>query len=216
MTDSAPHSALTAAQPVPDHAGSLAACPCCGLVHRIPSLPPRSRAACRRCNTSLQKRSIIARSRQRTAALATAGLILYPFAVSLPMLEVERFGHVNAASILAGVRALLAHGEWVVGLVVLLCSVVLPLVKLVALLVLSSGRFLRAGHRAVTYRIVEWTGRWGMLDVLLVAILVAVLKLGDLVVVEPGPAALAFVFVVVLSLLAAASFDPHVLWESDA
>ena len=68
-------------------------------------------------------------------------------------------------------------------------------------------------HRALTYRLVEWTGRWGMLDVLLVAILLAVLKLGDMVEVSVGPGLLAFTSCVGLSLIAAASFDPHSLWE---
>jgi paraquat-inducible protein A len=63
---------------------------------------------------------------------------------------------------------------------------------------------------------VEFLGRWGMVDVLLVAVLVAVVKLGDLVTVTPGPGVLAFGSVVVLSLLASAAFDPHALWEPDA
>jgi paraquat-inducible protein A len=175
------------------------------------------RACCVRCETSLVKRSVIARSNNRTAAIAIAALVLYPFAVGLPMLEVERFGHVSAASIVEGVASLFASGHWVIGVVVLLCSIVLPLGKLVSLLVLSAGGvMLHRRHRALTYRLVEWTGRWGMLDVLLVALLVAVIKLGDIVVVTPGPAALAFTGCVVLSLLAAACFDPHGLWESDA
>ena len=73
-----------------------------------------------------------------------------------------------------------------------------------------------AARRAGTYRLVEWTGRWGMLDVLLVTMLVAVLKLRDLVEVTPGPAAIAFTAMVVLSLLASAAFDPHRLWETDS
>jgi paraquat-inducible protein A len=193
----------------------LRACPCCGLVQSLPPLPPRSRAVCRRCSHDLVKRSLLVRSRQRTAAFAIAALVLYPFAVTLPMLEVERLGHVSAAGILEGISSMLAKGQWFIGIVVLLCSVVFPLGKLIALLALSSGRVLRrAQHRALTYRLVEWTGRWGMLDVLLVAILVATIKLGEWLTVTPGPAALAFACCVVLSLLAAASFDPHALWES--
>jgi paraquat-inducible protein A len=159
---------------------------------------------------------MVARSNQRTAAIATAALVLYPFGVGLPIIEVERFGHTKASSILEGVTALFASGQWLVGAVVLACSIVLPIGKLVSLLVLSAGGLgLARRHRAVTYRVVEWTGRWGMLDVLLVALLVAVLKLGDIVEVTAGPAALAFSCVVVLSLLAAASFDPHALWEGE-
>ena len=143
--------------------------------------------------------------------------MLLPFGVTLPMLEVERFGHETAASILGGVRQLLADGDLFVGGVILLCSVVLPATKLAALLVLSAGGLgLRARHRSLTYRIVEWTGRWGMLDVLLVAVLIAALKLGDTVRVHPGPAAFAFTCCVVLSLVAAACFDPHALWETES
>ena len=188
-------------------------CPCCGLAQKVPPVPPDMRACCVRCGASLQRRSTIRRSNRRTAAIALAALILYPLAVSLPMIRVEKFGHHNEASILEGTATLLASGHILVGLVVLLCSIVLPLGKLVALLVLSTGgAFLRREYRALSYRVVEWTGRWGMLDVLLVAILVAALKIGDWVDVSAGPASLAFTCCVVLSLLAAAAFDPHGLW----
>ena len=75
------------------------------------------------------------------------------------------------------------------------------------------GLGLERRHQALTYRIVEFTGRWGMLDVTLVAVLVAALKLGDMVEVTPGPAALAFAAVVVLSLIAVAFFNPQRLWD---
>jgi paraquat-inducible protein A len=159
----------------------------------------------------------VRRSNAVTAALALAALVLYPLAISLPMIRVEQFGHHQEASIVKGAVTLIGSGQVVVGLIVLVCSVVLPLGKLLALLVLSSAAGVMGGrHRALTYRVVEFTGRWGMLDVLLVAILVAVLKIGDLMDVSAGPAALAFTSCVVLSLLASASFDPHALWVSGA
>ena len=192
------------------------ACPCCGLAQWIPPIPPRMRACCLRCGTTLRKRSAILRSRGRTAAIALAALTLYPFAVTLPMIRIEKFGHLSESSILEGTATLLGSGHIVVGIIVLLCSVVLPLGKLIVLLMLSmGGLLLRHEHRALSYRIVEWTGRWGMLDVLLVSILVAVLKLGDWMDVSAGPAALAFTVCVVLSLLATATFDPHSLWPAD-
>ncbi len=175
------------------------------------------RACCVRCKTALHKRVGSLRSNNRAAALAFAGLILYPVAVGLPMIQVEQFGHRNDASILEGTATLLSSGHLLVGIVVLLCSIVLPLGILLSLLILSAGGLMmRREHRALTYHIVEFTGRWGMLDVLLVAILVAVLKLGDMVEVSAGPAALAFTACVVLSLLASGAFDPHSLWaDSD-
>jgi paraquat-inducible protein A len=167
-----------------------------------------------RCGHTLATRGRDLRSNSRTAAIATAALILYPLAVTLPILSIEQFGHANESSILAGTATLLSGGHVLVGIVVLVCSIILPLGKLVAMLVLSAGGLgLGHRHRALTYRLVEWTGRWGMLDVLLVAVLVAALKLGDLVDVTPGPAALAFTACVVLSLLATATFDPHLIWD---
>ena len=98
----------------------------------------------------------------------------------------------------------------------LLCSVVIPLMKLLGLVSITlGGRYLGRRHRAATYRWIEWTGRWGMLDVLLISVVVAWVKIGDLVDVSPGPAAFTFTLVVVLSLLASAWFDPHAIWQDD-
>ena len=131
--------------------GAIRSCPCCGLGQTVPPVPPGMRACCARCGTSLHKRSTILRSNSRTAAIALAALVLYPLAVSLPMIRVERFGHHNEASILEGTATLLASGHVVVGLIVLLCSVILPLGKLLALLLLSAGGLrLRHQHRALT------------------------------------------------------------------
>jgi paraquat-inducible protein A len=153
-----------------------------------------------------------------TAAVALASLILYPLAVTLPVLKVQQMGHRTESSILEGIATLLADGQILVGLIVLVCSVIFPLTKLIALLMMSLGgaRWLsRSHHKAWVYHLIEWTGRWGMLDVLLVAILVAALKLGNMVEVTAGPGALAFGACVVLSLIASAIFDPHSLWESE-
>ncbi len=190
-------------------------CPCCGLRQVIPPIPPDHEAHCARCSSALFGRLEKYHSNRRTVAIALAALILYPFAVSMPLLEVQQFGYRQASSILDGVATLLAGGDWFVGIIVLLCSILLPLGKLIALLALSAGGVMIPGpHKALTYRIVEWTGRWGMLDILVVALLVAVIKLGDSLNVHVGPAAWAFASVVVLSLLASASFNPHALWET--
>src|SRR5262245_22664525 len=81
---------------------SIQTCPCCGLAQHLPPIEPHTRACCIRCGTTLKRRSSVARSNSRTAAVALAALILYPLAVSLPMIRVERFGHHNDASILEG------------------------------------------------------------------------------------------------------------------
>ena len=147
--------------------------------------------------------------RQRTAAFSASALLLYPLGILMPVVELTRFGHVHETSILGGISGLVSTGHWFLGLVVLVCSVVIPVCKLAGLLVLSSERVpIGRRGRDVVWRFLEITGRWGMLDVLLVAGLVAAVKLGDLVTIEPGPGIYAFGGTVVLSLLASACWDP--------
>jgi paraquat-inducible protein A len=194
--------------------GRLQSCHHCGLVQRLPGeQPPGLRTVCARCECTMRGRPVPGSGNDAAAAFALAALILYPLAVTLPLISIEQLGHTQAASVLEGVTALLSSGNLLAGLVVLLCSVVLPLLKLLALLALSTGRGLGERHRVLTYRMVDWAGRWGMLDVLLVAILIAVLKLGDLMTVRVGPGLLAFTTCVTLSLVAATVFDPHRTWE---
>ncbi len=191
-------------------------CPHCGLVQTVPQIPLSMRACCARCEGTLLGRSTPFHSATTTACIALAALILYPLAVGLPMVSIAKFGHHQESSIIEGIGTLFGRGHLLIGIIVLVCSFVIPVLKLGGLFVLSAGGMgLTQRHRALTYRLVEWTGRWGMLDVLLVAILVAVLKLGDFVEVSAGPAAVAFGLCVLLSLLAAASFDPHRIWESE-
>ncbi len=194
----------------------LVACPCCGLVHELDPGASRAARACTRCASVLWNPERRARSRARVGAAALAGLIFYPAAITLPVMSLERFGHRSEASVWSGGLGLLREGEVLVGLVVFGCSVVLPLAKLLALLALATGRLpLGARDRAATFRLVEWTGRWGMLDVLLIAVCVAWVKLGDLVEVRAGPGAALFLGCVGMSLLAAAWFDPHALWDAE-
>lgn len=194
---------------------ALAACHRCGLVHRLPDVPPRHDACCRRCDGVI-RREPHPRAVSRTAALALAALVLYPVALALPVMSISRFGHETEASIWSGMVGLLAEGHLFVGLAVLFFSVVAPVAKLAALFVLCAGpRLMAARRRAAAYALVEFLGRWGMVDVLLVAVLVAVVKLGDLVTVTPGPGVVVFGAVVLLSLLATAAFDPHALWRSE-
>ncbi len=191
----------------------LGACHCCGLVHQIPAIGNRSVACCTRCNAII-KHGVHPRSTNRAAALAFAALLLYPLALWLPVMQIERLGHHSDASIWSGTIALLAEGHLFVGLAVLVFSVIAPIGKLALIFALCMGQGLIARtDRARAYRLIELIGRWGMVDVLLVAILVAVVKLGDLVEVTPGPGVVIFGVVVILSLLASAAFDPHAIWE---
>jgi paraquat-inducible protein A len=192
----------------------LRACHCCGLVHVIPRLVAKEQARCVRCGSIVDAG---VRSGQQSSArcFATAlgALILYLPAVLLPILEIEKLGHHHTTSLLGGTLDLLIHGSWFVGLIVLAFSIVLPLVKLVALLELSWIGLTGRQHRAWSYRLVELAGRWSMMDVLLLALLVTMVKLGDLVAFRLGPAVIAFVMCVVMSMVASIMFDPHAIWE---
>jgi uncharacterized paraquat-inducible protein A len=148
--------------------------------------------------------------------LAVAALLLFPLAMSLPVLSIERFGAVSSTDIWDGAMDLLANGHLLLGLVVLICSVVVPLVKMIGLVCLSlAPRSWRNRHRALTWRLIEAIGRWGMVDVMLVAGVVAAVKLGDLVTVSAGPGATIYATVVLLSLLASATFNPEFMWKDE-
>ncbi|MFT7486874.1 MAG: paraquat-inducible protein A [Candidatus Paceibacteria bacterium] len=197
----------------PSKASDVKACPTCGLVQCVPSLSDSQRARCIRCRAIVLCGSRLADGNQRTIAAALAALLLYPLAIGLPIMRLEQLGHSTEASVFGGSVGLLEHGELLVGGLVFVCSVLLPFIKLVVLLWLCSSQRLAARHRASFYHAIEAAGRWGMLDVLLVAVIVAWVKIGDLVEVTAGPGALAFGVMVVLSLMASASFDSHSLWR---
>lgn len=192
------------------------ACHCCGLIHQLPELARGERAECVRCRSTIARGVGAAVAAQRTAAVALAAFILFWPAVLLPILEIERLGHRHRSSILTGTLDLFAHGNAFVGAVVLLFSIIFPLAKIVLLLELSVVDLLHRRHKALTYRIMEHAGKWSMMDVMLLAFLVMLVKLGDLVDFHFGPAVIAFVLCVGLSMLASALFDPHAIWVDEA
>ncbi len=191
----------------------LKACHCCGQIHRVPSLGAREVASCTRCGAGIDR--LPGQSASRTAAAAAAAFILYWPAILLPILEIEKFGHHYESSLLFGTIELVRQGDWFVGIVVLLFSVVFPLVKIVLLLELSLLGLLHRQHKARTYRVMEFVGKWSMMDVMLLAFMVMLVKLGSLVQFHFGPAVWAFVLCVAMSMLASICFDPHTIWEDN-
>jgi paraquat-inducible protein A len=194
----------------------LRACHCCGLIHELADVRLGQSCACTRCGAVIQRSGSAQVVATRTAALALGAFILYWPAVLLPIIEVERLGHRYASSLLMGTIDLFQHGSWFVGTIVLVFSIILPLAKLVLLLELSLFSLLHRRHKAATYRLMEHAGRWGMMDVLLLAFLVMLVKLGSVVTFHLGPAIVAFVLCVVLSMAASLCFDPHTIWEDEA
>lgn len=196
---------------------SLHACHGCGLVHAVPTLAPKQHARCTRCQTTFRylNPADYTRSKKQTASFALAALMLYPFAISLPFVTVSQLGQSSSTSIVESSIDLMENGEYVVGLVIIICSIVLPLLKLSALLVLSTtSGWLRTDHAARAWRLIEHAGRWGMIDVMLAAVMIAMLKVKDLVTIEVDLGLFAFSSCVLLSLAASASFNLGALWNS--
>lgn len=191
------------------------ACHCCGLIHRLPPAPADMQPVCIRCGARFVTHASRQQSASRTAAAALAAFILFWPAVLLPVLEIEQLGHTHQASILGGIFDLLGHGSWFVGIVVLVFSFVFPLTKIILLLELSLLELLERKQKVWSLRLMEHLGKWSMMDVLLLAFLVMMVKVGDMVEFHFGPAVLAFVLCVAMSMIASLSFDPHAIWEEE-
>ena len=185
------------------------------MIHRIPPLKPNQRARCTRCETTITTPTGAAQRASQTAAAAIAALILFWPAILLPILTVERLGQSNQQSILSGIVELINHGSYFVATVVFVFSILFPLGKLLLLIELSYLQLLHRRHKAATLRMIEHLGKWSMMDVMLLAFLVMLVKLGNLVHFEFGPAVVAFVLCVAMSMFASLSFDPHAIWEDE-
>lgn len=189
----------------------LHGCDSCGLVSRHV-------LACPRCGGRSRPRK--QDSLSRTWSLLAAAAILYIPANLLPVLTVVRIGRGEPSTILGGVLELATPENWPLAVLVLFASVVVPLLKLVGLSVLLIGthRGAQSGLRERTrlYRVVESVGRWSMIDVFMISILTAMVRMGSLASVYPGPGAVAFCAVVILTMLAAMTFDPRLMWDAAA
>lgn len=194
----------------------IVCCQTCGLVQQVEPAQPHSAAECPRCGSVISEYK--AGSVIPTAAFSLAALILYVPANIYPILRMERYGVYSESTVWGGVTGLLNAGYWFVALVVFLASMVVPLFKLAGLLFLVVTAELRTPRwrrqRTWIYRFIEVIGPWAMLDVFLLAVLVALVRLGQLATVLPGRGLLAFTFVVVLTLLASAAFDPRLIWQT--
>jgi paraquat-inducible protein A len=194
----------------------LARCHDCGLACRIPHVPPGSEAHCVRCDSVLHVRK--QHSLSRTFALLIASFLMYIPANVLPVSTVVYMGAGAPDTILSGVIYLFQHGDAPVALLLFFASVVVPLMKLSVLTWLAlSVRFRshwKPRDRTVIYRLVEGIGRWSMLDIFVIALLVAMVQLQALATMHAGPGAVAFCAVVVLTMFAAESFDPRLMWDA--
>src|SRR5438270_4934891 len=194
---------------------TILACDTCGLAQLVADLPPGTSAECIRCGSTVMERP--AGGADITLALTIAALVLYVPANIYPILRMNLYGAYSENTIWDGVVSLMQYIEYFVAAIVFLASIVVPMLKLLGLRFLVAsvrwGRGRRLRARTQIYKFIEAIGPWAMLDVFLLAILVALVKLGDLGRVIPGPGLLAFTCVVVLTMLASQSFDLKVIWN---
>ncbi len=195
-------------------APNLMGCDCCGFVSAVG--PAAGHPHCPRCGASLTRRKV--NSFTRTSALLAAAAILYVPANLLPVMTVVQLGQGNPNTILSGVMELAASGMWPLAILVFFASILVPVLKLLGLsgLMISTyrGQRGRLQERTVLYRVVDAVGRWSMIDVFMVSILTALVRWGRIASVTPGVGVLSFCSVVILTMLAAASFDPRLMWDA--
>ena len=187
----------------------LVACRLCSRVW--PGGTPR----CARCGAALQSRDPLALS--RVWAWWVAGVMAYVPANLWPMLETRTLLVRRDDTIIAGALELWAGGARGVALIILAASVLIPLLKFfaIAYLALSATRpvLLSPHARLRLYEVVEYIGRWSMIDVFVVAILASLVQLDVVASIQPGPASLAFALSVISTMLSAQAFDPRALWD---
>lgn len=194
-------------------ADEVIACHACGLVHRLPPMPEETVATCNACGTPLFRR--IANAADRTLAFYLAALILFLVANMFPILELAIEGQARASTILDGTWSLYLQGMWPVALVVLLTGTAVPLAKIGGMLAILVP--LRLGRHPPwlpdAFRWVDRLHAWAMMEVYLLGLIVAYVKLSDMAEIEVGLALYAFAGTIVAMTAGDACFDPHAIWR---
>jgi paraquat-inducible protein A len=193
---------------------TISACKVCGLVQHVGALAPGTIAECCRCGATIREHKVA--SVAPTVALSLAALIFYVPANIYPILRMNYYGAYSENTVWGGCVSLMRDGEWLVAGIVFLASIAIPFFKLLSLFLLAASAHARSSRwqreRTALYQFIEVIGPWAMLDVFLLAILVALVRLQQLATILPGRGLLAFTAVVVLTILASASFDPRLIW----
>jgi paraquat-inducible protein A len=204
----APGPAVTAAR------AGLFSCHSCGLLSK--PAPGAHEGRCPQCGAHLHFRK--PDSITRTWAFLIAAMVLYIPANVLPVMDTSSLFGAQSDTILSGVVYLWTSGSWLLATVVFVASIAVPMLKIIGMVFLvcsvqAHSKWL-LDKRTRIYRLVELVGRWSMLDIYVIAMLVALVQFSALATIKAGPAAIAFGAVVVLTMCAALSFDPRLMWDA--
>ena len=195
---------------------SQISCHSCQLLCRIRAPQKEGILICPRCGSTMHQRK--PNSVKRTWALVLAACIFYIPANLFPITIVTSLGKAQADTIMSGVIYFIGSGMWPIALVIFVASILVPILKLIILtfLLISVQRksTWRPKDRTRLYRITEVVGRWSMVDIYVVTILVALVNLGSLATIKAGPGVPFFAAVVVITMFAAMSFDPRLIWDA--
>lgn len=192
---------------------TLVACHDCDLLQLKRPLRFGERAFCLRCGASLyaKKRD----SFEHTIILAVTSLILFTMANVFPFMTFELHGRVQESLLLTGIKEFFDRGMWTLGLLVFCASILFPALKILGMLyVLVPLEFHRRPWKApLVFRMVQHCQTWAMMDVYLLGVIVAVVKLADLAILIPGVAIYSFVALIIALAAADSALDPHEVWE---
>lgn len=171
---------------------------------------------CDRCGARLHSR--VPNSMNLSWASLIAAVLLFLPANLLPIMTFKSFGQGEPSTILGGILHLLDQDMLLIGLVVLTASIVVPVLKIIAMTILLCTVQFRLHtnlrQKALMFRVVEWIGRWSMLDVFVIGILVALVQLGNIAHIEGNDGATAFAVVVLLTMFSAIVFDTRLIWDN--
>lgn len=190
----------------------LAGCHTCG---QVVEMLKSNHVTCPRCGSDVHFRKHD--SINRAWAFLISAFIMYIPANTEAIMRTVSLGQESSDTILSGVLYFLSHGDWPLALVIFSASVLLPLLKMIALayllIMVQRGASHRKKENTRLYLLAELMGRWSMVDVFVVAILAALVQLGALTSIEAGPAGMAFAAMVILTMFAAMAFDPRLIWD---
>ena len=203
-------------RPVTARQAGLISCHFCGTLNKIPESFKGGELHCPCCQSEIHSR--IPNSLSKTWALLIAAIILYVPANTLPIMTVTLWGDGQPDTIWSGVVHLMDGGMWPLALLIFVASIFIPILKLLILTGLMLSIHFKASwkprDRTVLYRITEFVGRWSMVDVFVIGILVMLVHFGNTAMVTPDIGALSFASVVILTMFAAHTFDPRLIWDA--
>ncbi len=203
-------------QPLTAKSVGLALCPVCHKRLRWQADRPDAKQQCPRCGAAVRQRHY--GSIGQCWALTLTALILLIPANLLPIMTMSQFGEGETSTIIGGVVYLVHHGMVPIALIVFIASFAVPFLKITGIIVLLlSVQFkwkINPRQRTLMYRMVEYIGKWSMLDIFVIAILAKLVDLGNIASVEGNPAAVYFGMAVVMTMVAAMVFDQRLIWET--